>query len=75
MIVANADVGPKPSLDIIVRGIDTDKYWLDLLVIDDANYSWLEITEEEMDKVSKLAEYRDEEGFHPALLGGTKVPL
>ncbi len=73
--IAGADVGPKPSLEIIVRGMDTDKYWLDLLVTDDANFSWLEITEEERKKVSKLIEYRDEDGFHPALLVGTKVPL
>lgn len=73
--IASADIGPKPSLDIIVLGMDTDEYWLDLLVTDDANYSRLKITEEERAIVSKLAEYRDEDGFHPALLGGTKTPL
>lgn len=72
---ASADIGPKPSLDIIVVGMDTDDYWLDLLVTDDSNYSWLEITEEERAKVSKLADYQDDDGFHPALLGGTNVPL
>lgn len=73
--IVNADIGPKPSLDLIVRGIDTDEYWLDLLVTDDARYSFLEITDEERNMISKLAEYQDDEGFHPALLVGTIVPL
>jgi len=73
--IANGDIGPKPSLDIIVNGIDTSEYWLDLLVTDSADHSWFEITEEESAKVSKLADYKDDEGFHPALLVGTGVPL
>ncbi len=72
---ANADVGPKPSLKIIVHGIDTDEYWLDLLVKDDSNHSWLELTSKERDRVSKLVEYKDKEGFRPALLVGTSVPI
>lgn len=70
-----ADVGPKPSLEIIVKGIDNENYWLDLLVTDESTYSWLELTDEELEMVKKLAEYEDEEGFHPALLVGTRVPL
>lgn len=72
---AYADIGPKPSLEIIVKGMDNDNYWLDLLVTDEGEYSWLDISDEEREMVKKLAEYRDEEGFHPALLVGTKVPL
>lgn len=71
----NADVGPKPSLDIIVKGMDSNNYWLDLLVTDESRHSWLEISDEELEMVKKLAEYQDEEGFHPALLVGTCVPL
>lgn len=70
-----ADVAPKPSLEIIVKGIDNENYWLDLLVTDESTYSWLELTDEELGMVKKLAEYVDEEGFHPALLVGTRVPL
>lgn len=74
-ILANADVGPKPSLEIIVKGMDSEDYWLDLLVTDKSEYSWLDISDLEGERVKKLAEYVDEEGFHPALLGGTRVPL
>lgn len=70
-----ADVGPKPSLTITVRGLSTDTYWLDLLVTDEPNFSWLDISDAERAQISKLAEYQDEEGFHPALLKGTRVPL
>ncbi len=73
--IVSADTGPKPSLDIIVLGMDTDEYWLDLLVKNNSSRSWLEITKEERMKLSKLTEYYDDEGFHPALLGGTYVPL
>lgn len=72
---ANADTGPKPSIDLIVRGLDTEDYWLDLLVTDEPEYSWLDITEDEKSKVSKLAEYEDEDGFHPALLVGSDIPI
>lgn len=72
---AFADVGPKPSLEIIVKGMDNNNYWLDLLVTDESEYSWLEISHGERERVKKLAEYMDEEGFHPALLEGTSVPL
>lgn len=70
-----ADAGPKPSLEIIVEGMENENYWLDLLVQDEAEYSWLDITPEEKERVKKLADYKDEDGFHPALLGGTHVPL
>ncbi len=70
-----ADVGPKPSLEIRVKGMDNDNYWLDLLVTDKSEYSWLEISLVERERVKKLAEYVDEDGFHPALLVGTSVPL
>lgn len=70
-----ADAGPKPSLTIVVKGLDTDKYWLDLLVAEQAKLSWLEISETEREQVSRLAEYQDTEGYHPALLVGTQVPL
>lgn len=73
--IVKADNGPKPSLEIIVRGMDTDDYWLDLLVTDESEYCRLEISKEERASVSKLAEYEDDDGFHPALLVGTRVPL
>lgn len=41
-MIAAADVGPKPSLEIIVQGMDNDNYWLDLQVTYESRYSWLE---------------------------------
>lgn len=73
-ITSNADTGPKPSLTIIVKGMDVEEYWLDLLVADEPNYSWLKISDEEREKVSKLAKYK-EGGLHPALLVGTHIPM
>lgn len=70
-----ADAGPKPSLEIIVENMDNDSYWLDLLVKDESEYSWLDISPEEKEKLTKLVEYKDLDGFHPALLGGTRIPL
>lgn len=72
---ALADAGPKPSLEIIVKEMENDNYWLDLLVQDESQYSWLDISPEEKEKLAKLVEYRDSDGFHPALLGGTRLPL
>jgi hypothetical protein len=71
---SSADTGPKPSLTIIVNGMGDEEYWLDLLVSDEPNYTWLDISDEEREKVSKLAEY-NEAGLHPALLVGTHVPM
>ncbi len=48
---------------------------MDLLVTDKSEYSWLEISLVERERIKKLAEYVDEDGFHPALLVGTRVPL
>ena len=62
-IVAFADVGPKPSLEIIVKGMDNDNYWLDLLVTDESEHSWFELSDKERERVKKLAEYVDEEGL------------
>lgn len=71
---AGADTGPKPSLTIIVEGMGDEEYWLDLLVSDEANYMWLDISDEERERVSKLAEY-NQDGLHAALLKGTHIPM
>lgn len=71
---SRADTGPKPSLTLIVKGMGEEEYWLDLLVSDEPNYNWLDISEEERDRVSKLAEY-NENGLHPALIVGTHIPM
>lgn len=73
-ITSNADIGPKPSLTIIVKGMGEEEYWLDLLVSDETEYMWLDISEEELERVSKLANY-NEDGLHPALLVGTHFPM
>lgn len=68
-----ADVGPKPSLSIEVLGLED--YYLDLLVQVEAEHSWLEISEEERENLSTLADYEDSQGYHPALLKGTRIPI
>jgi len=74
-LIAYGDVGPKPSLEINVIGIDTDEYWLDLLIKDVSGNSWLEISDEERLEVAKLEAYEDKDGFKPALLLGTGAPM
>ncbi len=69
-----ADAGPKPSLEIIVEGMENENYWLDLLVQDEAEYSWLDITPEEKRNVKKLADYKDEDGFQSCTIRWNSCP-
>lgn len=73
-VTSSADTGPKPSLTIIVKGMGNEEYWMDLLVSGEPTYMWLDISDEERKKVSKLAEY-NQDGLHPALLKGTQTPM
>ncbi len=74
-LIAYGDVGPKPSLEINVIGMDTHEYWLDLLIQDGSGDSWLDISDEERLKVEKLETYEDKDGYKPALLLGTGAPM
>ncbi|MGO1581069.1 MAG: hypothetical protein ACTHWZ_06650 [Peptoniphilaceae bacterium] len=72
--IVRADVGPKPSLEIIVSGIEGD-YYLDLLVKDKSEYLNKELSEGEKESLESLYNYEDKRGYHPALLKGTRLPL
>ncbi len=71
--ISYADVGPKPSLEIIVKGFEN--YYLDLLVDNKGDYSWLDITDDERKDVKKIIEYEDIDGYKPGLLTGTSAPM
>lgn len=68
-----ADIGPKPSLDILVKGIDSEEYYLDLLVKQDNVTDYFDASNYK--DIDRLKSYKDKEGYHPALVVGTKVPV
>ena len=74
---AYADMGPKPSLTIIVENPPEGEYYLDLLVNYDKAYS--KLTEETKAGLNaeklKILEDFSEDGWYPALAHGTSVPL
>ncbi len=75
--VSYADIGPKPSIKLIVLNPPDDEYYLDLLIDYDKRNIYTNIHEvDELDKnmVSILEDY-NEDGWRPALVTGTKVPL
>lgn len=74
---ACADVGPKPSIKLIVLNPPEDEYYLDLLIDYDKKSTYSNIREDdEYDEnmISILREY-NENGWRPALVTGTKAPL
>ncbi len=75
--VINADVGPKPTLEIIVKNAPKSLYYLDLLIDynGDDLYQFLEEDEiENKDMYDTLKSY-EVGGWRPALTTGTRVPL
>ncbi len=74
--IAFADMGPKPSIDITVKGMPDDNYILDLLVDEEADCENIELTAEEKDLLSEIIDYNDPDGYQTAaLLEGTSWPL
>lgn len=72
-----ADIGPKPSIKLIVLNPPEDEYYLDLLVDYDKKSSYSNIREYDglnKDMIRILKEYH-EDGWRPALVTGTRVPL
>lgn len=65
---------PEPTLKVVINGIETRDYWVDLLVTENGIYEAFK-SEEVMDAVDKLAKYEDKDGFHPALLKGSNGPI
>lgn len=74
---ANADVGPKPSLEIIVKNPPQSEYYLDLLVDYSSDHLYENIRNSEgysAEMYDILKKY-NVDGWRPALATGTRVPL
>lgn len=72
-----ADVGPKPSIKLIVLNPPEDEYYLDLLVDYEIKHPYKNVdVGEGLDEnmLNVLKEY-NEDGWRPALVTGTSVPL
>lgn len=74
---ANADIGPKPSIKLIVLNPPKDEYYLDLLINYDSKHPYINIDEhDELDKnIINILQKYNVDGWRPALVTGTKVPL
>lgn len=75
--IAYADIGPKPSIKLIVLNPPEDEYYLDLLIDSEKKNSYTNIDEDDEldeDMLNILKEY-NENGWRPALVTGTNVPL
>lgn len=76
-LIARADIGPKPSITVIVNNPPEEEYYLDLLIDKDQSYE--NISQEERAnydpvKLGSLESY-SQDGWYPALAHGTSVPL
>ena len=72
--IASADTGPKQSLTITVTNAPEGVYYLDLLHQDDWDYSNVNLEEYDPALVEGLRSWEDE-GWFPALVHGTNLPL
>jgi hypothetical protein len=71
-----ADFGPKPAITIIVRNPPDGEYYLDLLIQEDKINTSLAEERDQYDAVKfKLLEDYNEDGWTPALVHGTAIPL
>ena len=66
------DMLTEPTLKIYVDGMDTADYWLDLLVMEDDIGYKRDFPGRILESVPVLEKYYDDEGYHPAMLGGSK---
>ncbi|GFN34431.1 hypothetical protein [Tepidimicrobium xylanilyticum] len=72
-----ADIGPKPSIKLIVENPPEGKYYLDLLIDYEMSHSYTNVKEKDLDDINVyniLKNYKVD-GWRPALVTGTKVPL
>lgn len=76
-ISVHADVGPKPTLEILVENAPESSYYLDLLVdyTSDHLYQYIEPDELEFKEIFDTLKNYNIVGWRPALVTGTKVPL
>ena len=71
---ASADMGPKQSLTITVTNAPEGVYYLDLLHQDDWDYKNVDLEDYDPALVEGLRRWEDE-GWYPALIHGTNLPL
>jgi hypothetical protein len=72
----HADMGPKPSLTIIVKNAPTEPYYLDLLIQTKGTYDNLGDSRKSLDQTMlDLLKSKESEGWFPALVDGTAMPL
>lgn len=74
---AVADVGPKPSIKVIVENPPEGKYYLDLLIDYEISHSYVNVAEEDVDDINMFTILKNYNlgGWRPALATGTKIPL
>ncbi|HAL74398.1 MAG TPA: hypothetical protein DCM45_04800 [Clostridiales bacterium] len=71
-----ADFGPKPSITIIVKNPPADEYYLDLLINENKSDNSQIEDKEKLDPIKyALLENYNVEGWQPALVHGTSIPL
>ncbi len=69
-----ADFGPKDRLTVYVKNAPDEEYYLDLLQQKDGNYENIDPNEHNRSMLDLLTSLEDE-GWYPALYGGTNAPL
>ena len=76
-LASYADIGPKPSIKLIVLNPPEDEYYLDLLINYESKHSYTNIDEEDEydENMVSILENYNEDGWRPALVTGTNVPL
>jgi hypothetical protein len=74
---SNADVGPKPTLKIIVENAPQGEYYLDLLIDYDSDrlFTNIELEEITSPQMYETLKNYNVKGWRPALVTGTRVPL
>ncbi|MGB7594512.1 MAG: hypothetical protein WBL80_03000 [Erysipelotrichaceae bacterium] len=72
----HADMGPKPSLTIIVKNAPDEPYYLDLLIQNRGTYDNLGDDRASLDpSMLGLLKSKEFDGWFPALVDGTTTPL
>ena len=72
--LAFADFGPKDRVTVTVKNYPDEVYYLDMLQAHDGNYENIDPQEYDSDMLKYLSSYENE-GWYPALYGGTDIPL
>lgn len=72
----SADMGPKPTIKIVVKNAPAETYYLDLLVHENSAHRNLEGNPGQYDAAKfALLENYNQDGWYPALVHGTGMPL